>query len=198
MPKATAIWLLENTSLTFKQISDFCELHMLEVESMANGEVGSMPGINPINNKILTYEEIKKCEKSSKLKLKIFKNELPKPKKIAKGAKYTPIAKRQERPSAIKWLLKEFPGISDNEICRLIRTTKNTVDSIKNKTHWNYENIIAKDPLILGFCSEKDLQKISEFHKKDEVKENNIVKDTNDEKNNNENNNDENNKLDEI
>ena len=198
MPKATAIWLLENTSLTFKQISDFCELHMLEVESMANGEVGSMPGINPINNKILTYEEIKKCEKISKLKLKIFKNELPKPKKIAKGAKYTPIAKRQERPSAIKWLLKEFPGISDNEICRLIRTTKNTVDSIKNKTHWNYENIIAKDPLILGFCSEKDLQKISEFHKKDEVKENNIVKDTNDEKNNNENNNDENNKLDEI
>ena len=80
----------------------------------------------------------------TKLKLKINKTELPKPKKIAKGAKYTPIAKRQERPGAIKWLLKEFPTISDNEICRLIRTTKNTVDSIRNKSHWNYENIVAK------------------------------------------------------
>ena len=169
MPKATAIWLLDNTSLTFSQISHFCELHILEIESMANGEaVGKMPGINPINNKILTIDQIKKCEENPKLKLKINKNKLPKPKKIAKGAKYTPIAKRQERPSAIKWLLKEFPSISDNEICRLIRTTKNTVDSIRNKSHWNYENIIAKDPLKLGFCNEKELNKISEIHKKED------------------------------
>ena len=161
MPKATAVWLLENTALSFVQISDFCELHILEIESIANGDVmDKMPGINPINNKILTTDEIKKCEKNSKLKLKINKSELPKPKKIAKGAKYTPIAKRQERPGAIKWLLKEFPSITDNEICRLIRTTKNTVDSIKNKSHWNYENIITKDPVKLGFCSEKDLNKI--------------------------------------
>ena len=104
----------------------------------------------------------------TKLKLKINKSELPKPKKIAKGAKYTPIAKRQERPSAIKWLLKEFPAITDNEICRLIRTTKNTVDSIRNKSHWNYENIIVKDPKNLGFCSEKDLNKILEKHKKED------------------------------
>ena len=169
MPKATAIWLLDNTSLTFNQISDFCELHILEIESMANGEVvGKMPGINPINSKILTPEEIKKCEGNSKLKLKLNKSELPKPKKIAKGAKYTPISKRQERPSAIKWLLKEFPGITDNEICRLIRTTKNTVDSIRNKSHWNYENIITKDPVKLGFCSEKDLNKVSEIQKKED------------------------------
>ena len=169
MPKATAVWLLENTSLTFGQISDFCELHILEIESIANGDVvDKMPGINPINNKILTTDEIKKCEKNSKLKLKINKSELPKPKKIAKGAKYTPIAKRQERPGAIKWLLKEFPTITDNEICRLIRTTKNTVDSIRNKSHWNYENIITKDPVKLGFCSEKDLNKISEIHKKED------------------------------
>jgi len=167
MPKATAVWLLENTSLTFSQISNFCELHILEIESIANGEVvNKMPGINPINNKVLTADEIKKCEKNSKLKLKLNKSELPKPKKIAKGAKYTPIAKRQERPSAIKWLLKEFPTITDNEICSLIRTTKNTVDSIRNKSHWNYENIIRKDPKNLGFCSEKDLNKISEKHKK--------------------------------
>ena len=168
MPKATAVWLLENTSLTFSQISDFSELHILEIESIANGDVmDKMPGINPINNKILTTDEIKKCEKNSKLKLKINKSELPKPKKIAKGAKYTPIAKRQERPGAIKWLLKEFPTITDNEICKLIRTTKNTVDSIRNKSHWNYENIITKDPVKLGFCSEKDLNKVSEIQKKE-------------------------------
>ena len=184
MPKATAVWLLENTSLTFNQISDFCELHMLEIESMANGEVvGKMPGINPINNKVLTIDEIKKCEKNSKLRLKLNKSKLPKPKKMAKGAKYTPISKRQERPSAIKWLLKEFPSITDNEICRLIRTTKNTVDSIRNKSHWNYENIVAKDPLRLGFCGEKDLNKMSNIHKKEnETLSNDIVEEIVDEK----------------
>ena len=187
MPKATAVWLLENTSLTFGQISDFCELHILEIESIANGDVmDKMPGINPINNKILTTDEIKKCEKNSKLKLKINKSKLPKPKKIAKGAKYTPIAKRQERPSAIKWLLKEFPAITDNEICRLIRTTKNTVDSIRNKSHWNYENIITKDPVKLGFCNEKDLNKISEIQKEEE-EEDGPVSNELDEKKNDEN-----------
>ena len=188
MPKATAVWLLENTSLTFSQISNFCELHILEIESIANGEVvNKMPGINPINNKILTIDEIKKCEKNSKLKLKLNKSELPKPKKTTKGAKYTPIAKRQERPSAIKWLLKEFPAITDNEICRLIRTTKNTVDSIRNKSHWNYENIIPKDPLKLGFCNEKDLNKISEMYKKEKEKnENNVAKDVSNQDNNDE------------
>ena len=185
MPKATAVWLLDNTSLTFTQISEFCELHILEVESMANGEVvGKMPGINPINNGILTIDEIKKCEKNQKTRLKINKSSLPKPKKIAKGAKYTPIAKWQERPSAIKWLLKEFPSISDNEICRLIRTTKNTVDSIRNKSHWNYENIIAKDPLKLGFCNIKDLDKISELHKKDEDTKNKFEENNNNDENN--------------
>ena len=162
---------------------------MLEIESIANGEVvNKMPGINPINNKILTIDEIKKCEKNSKLNLKLTKTQLPKPKKIAKGAKYTPIAKRQERPGAIKWLLKEFPSITDNEICRLIRTTKNTVDSIRNKSHWNYENIITKDPVKLGFCNEKDLNKISEIHKNDdETKTNNVVEEVSNEKSSNEN-----------
>ena len=117
-------------------------------------------------------------------RLKINKSELPKPKKIAKGAKYTPIAKRQERPSAIKWLLKEFPSITDNEICRLIRTTKNTVDSIRNKSHWNYENIIAKDPLRLGFCNEKDLNKMSELHKVEKtIEENDQISDNSNENN---------------
>ena len=188
MPKATAVWLLENTSLTFGQISKFCELHILEIESIANGEVvNKMPGTNPINSKILTIDEIKKCEKNSKLNLKLNKTQLPKPKKMAKGTKYTPIAKRQERPSAIKWLLKEFPTITDNEICRLIRTTKNTVDSIRNKNHWNYENIIAKDPKQLGFCNEKDLNKISQMHKKeDETTTNNATEEVSNEKKNDE------------
>ena len=107
---------------------------------------------------------------------------------MAKGTKYTPIAKRQERPSAIKWLLKEFPSITDTEICKLIRTTKNTVDSIRNKSHWNYENIITKDPLKLGFCSEKDLNKISDIHKKEnETTTSDVVKEISNEKNNDEN-----------
>ena len=169
MPKATAIWLLENTTLTFKQISDFCELHILEVQGIADEEIGAkMPGINPITSKILTKEEIKKCEKNTKLKLKIEKSNLPKPRKISKGAKYTPLAKRHERPSSIIWLLKKFPEISDAEVCRLLRTTKNTIDSIRNKTHWNIENIIAKDPIKLGLCSEKEIIKIAEKYKNNE------------------------------
>ena len=169
MPRATAIWLLENTSLTFKQISVFCELHILEVNGIADGEItGKMPGINPITNKILTEQEIKKCEKNPKLKLTIEKTNLPKPRKISKGAKYTPLAKRHERPSSIIWLLKKFPNITDSEICKLLRTTKNTVDSIKNKTHWNIENIISKDPTKLGLCSEKEILKIAEKYKNNE------------------------------
>ena len=131
MPKATAIWLLENTILTFKQISEFCDLHILEVQGIADGEVGGkMPGINPITNKILNEDEIKKCEKNPKKKLSTYKSDLPKPRKISKGAKYTPISKRQERPAAIIWLIKKFPDINDNEICKLLRTTKNTVPLI--------------------------------------------------------------------
>ena len=169
MPRATAIWLIENTGLTFKQISVFCELHILEVNGIADGEItGKMPGINPITNKILTEQEIKKCEKNPKLKLTIEKTNLPKPRKISKGAKYTPLAKRHERPSSIIWLLKKFPSITDSEICKLLRTTKNTVDSIKNKTHWNVENIISKDPTKLGLCSEKEILKIAEKYKNNE------------------------------
>ena len=169
MPRATAIWLIENTGLTFKQISVFCELHILEVNGIADGEItGKMPGINPITNKILTEQEIKKCEKNPKLKLTIEKTNLPKPQKISKGAKYTPLSKRHERPSSIIWILKKFPSITDSEICKLLRTTKNTVDSIKNKTHWNIENIISKDPTKLGLCSEKEILKIAEKYKNNE------------------------------
>ena len=149
---------------------------------------GSFQLIISMQNEWIFMKKSKKCEKNFKLKLKVNKDKLPKPKKMAKGAKYTPIAKRQERPSAIKWLLKEFPSITDTEICKLIRTTKNTVDSIRNKSHWNYENIITKDPLKLGFCREKDLNKIIEKHKKENKKEtNDVVEKISNEKTNNEN-----------
>ena len=179
MPKATAVWLLDNTALTFKQISDFCELHILEVEGIADGAVvGKMPGTNPITNKILTQEEIDKCEKNSKLKLSIQKSSLPKPRKISKGAKYTPISKRHERPSAIIWLIKKFPDITNQEICKLLRTTKHTVESIRNKTHWNIENFSPKDPLKLGLCSQKEMEKINKKYP---------VQETENDENNNEN-----------
>ena len=185
MPKATAIWLLENTTLTFKQISEFCDLHVLEVQGIADGEVGvKMPGTNPITNKILNEDEIKKCEKNPKKKLSTYKSDLPKPRKISKGAKYTPISKRQERPAAIIWLIKKFPDINDNEICKLLRTTKNTVDLIRNKTHWNIENITAKSPIKLGLCNEKDIIKLTEKYKNEEESTNNeTIKDITNEKN---------------
>lgn len=182
MPKATAIWLLENTSLTFKQIADFCNLHTLEVQGIADGVIaGKMPGINPLIDKILTEKEIKKCEKNPKLKLLINKSDLPKPKKISKGAKYTPISKRHERPSAIIWLIKKYPNITDAEICKLLRTTKNTVESIRNKSHWNIDNIISKDPLKLGLCNEKDILKLTKKYSSNQEEENkeNATEDSN-------------------
>ena len=118
--------------------------------------------------KLLSGNSNKALSKKISIKLKIEKSNLPKPLKISKGAKYTPLAKRHERPSSIIWLLKKFPEISDAEVCRLLRTTKNTIDSIRNKTHWNIENIIAKDPTKLGLCSEKEILKIAEKYKNNE------------------------------
>ena len=132
-------------------------------------------------------------KKIQKKKLSTYKSDLPKPRKISKGAKYTPISKRQERPAAIIWLIKKFPDINDNEICKLLRTTKNTVDLIKNKTHWNMENIIAKSPIKLGLCNEKDIIKLTEKYKNEEESTNNeTVKDVTNEKN------EKDNKLDKI
>ena len=160
MPKATAVWLVENTALTFDQIADFTGMHELEIQAIADGEVANgIVGENPLTNGELTIEEIKRCEKKPSSKLKISKSNLPKPKLRSKGARYTPVSKRQERPDAISWVIKNHPELSDSQICRLLRTTKQTVISIKDKTHWNTQNITPQNPVILGLCTEEELQK---------------------------------------
>jgi len=157
MPKATAIWLIENTSLTFIQISEFCGLHILEVESLANGELDTtMAGFDPIVSSQLTVEEIKRCEANpdSKLMLKINQY-LEEDKKVK--TKYTPRSKRQDKPDAISWILKYYPDIPEQDVCGLIGTTKITIRAIKNKTHKNSPAIKPRSPVTLGLCSEADL-----------------------------------------
>ncbi len=166
MPKATAIWLIENTSLSFKQISDFVELHILEVQAIADGEVSS--GIlprNPIENGELSDDEIKKCEKNIKLSLKIRSSDIPMPKTKTKGSRYTPLSKRADKPNGIYWLLKNLPDIPDSKICKIIGTTKNTIKSIKERTFWNMQNIRAQNPFELGLCSKEELDNIIEKYK---------------------------------
>ncbi|MAZ07353.1 MAG: cytoplasmic protein [Rickettsiales bacterium] len=166
MPKATAVWLIENTSLSFKQISDFVGLHMLEVQAIADGEVSS--GIlprNPLENGELSEDEIKKCEKNIKLSLKIRSSDIPMPKTKTKGSRYTPLSKRADKPNGIYWLLKNLPDIPDSKICKIIGTTKNTIKSIKERTFWNMQNIRAQNPFELGLCSKEDLDKIIEKYK---------------------------------
>ena len=166
MPKATAIWLIENTSLSFKQISDFVGLHILEVQAIADGEVSS--GIlprNPLENGELSEDEIKKCEKNVKLSLKIRNSDIPMPKTKTKGSRYTPLSKRADKPNGIYWLLKNLPEIPDSKICKIIGTTKNTIKSIKERTFWNMQNIRAQNPFELGLCSKEDLDKIIEKYK---------------------------------
>lgn len=170
MPKATAVWLVENTSLTFNQIAEFCGMHSLEIQAIADGEVGaSMMGLNPIANGQLTKEEIDRCEKDESAKLQRTKTDLPVI-TSRKGARYTPVAKRQDKPDAIAWLLKHHPELSDLHIRKLIGTTKNSIDAIRNKTHWNMANIKERNPVILGLCTETDLKKIIKIAQESEVR----------------------------
>jgi hypothetical protein len=161
MPKATAVWLVENTSLTFDQIADFCGLHPLEVQGIADEEVANgIKGVDPITHGQLTKEEITRCEKDqgTTLTLSASAVKLMKEQKInSKKGNYIPIARRQDKPNAIVWLLKNCPNISDVQISKLIGTTKNTISLIREKTHWNYNNIRAKDPVLLGLCTQIDL-----------------------------------------
>lgn len=160
MPKATAVWLVENTALTFEQISEFCGLHALEVQAIADGEVAvGMQGMDPIANNVLTQEEIDRCQANPKQKLKAKKSELPQPKARHKGARYTPVAKRQERPDAIAWLLKNYPELTDSQISRLVGTTKSTITAVRDRSHWNISNIKPQNPVGLGICSAMDLEK---------------------------------------
>ncbi len=175
MPKATAIWLVENTALSFNQISEFCGLHLLEVQGIADGEVAvGMRGYDPIDNNQLTKEEIDRCEKDENAKLTLIKSNiienLP-PRK--KDTKYTPLSLRQEKPYAILWLIKRYPTeLSSSQIAKLTGSTKNTVDAIRNGTY--REAVLeAKSPMDVGLCTYKDLEKtLNRKRTKKEVTEN--------------------------
>ncbi len=156
MSKATAIWLVENTSLTFEQIANFCGIHILEVESIADGEFDSkMSGFDPIVSSQLTIDEIRRCEKNPSASLRLKTNPYFEDKNKS-NAKYTPRSKRQDKPDAIAWIVKYYPEIPEQDICSLVGTTKATVHSIKNKTHKNYANLNPKSPVVLGLCSEAE------------------------------------------
>ena len=158
MQKATAVWLVENTSLTFDQISKFCGLHELEVSGIADGEVAQgIRGMDPISTNQLTREEIDRCENDPNSNLKLMVNPAAKDEKKRRGPKYTPLSKRQDKPSAILWLVKFHPDLSDGQISKLVGTTKNTIQSIRQRSHWNINNIQAIDPVALGLCKQVEL-----------------------------------------
>ena len=172
MPKATAVWLVENTSLSFKQIADFCNLHEVEVQGIADGEVAKgIKAYNPIIAGQLTREEIESSSKDVHRSLQLLKTELNISTKKRKKPKYTPLSKRQDRPDAILWLIKKYPELLDSQIAKLIGTTKNTVVSIKKRTYWNFNNLSPKDPIAINLCSQLDLENALEKAKRKIEKE---------------------------
>ena len=164
MPKATAVWLVENTTLTFKQIANFCQLHELEVKGIADGDVAKgIKAYNPILAGQLTREEIDICSKDHEKSLKLSKsNEEVIVSKERKKVKYTPLSKRKDRPDSVLWLAKNFSKLSDGQIAKLVGSTKGTVALIRNRSFWNFSNLVAKDPVILGLCSQLQFEKAIE------------------------------------
>ena len=164
MPKATAVWLIENTTLTFKQIADFCAMHPLEVKGIADGEVANgIIGIDPITNEQLTKEEITRCEANENAKLHLC-DQAEKHAKInskkRKTSHYTPIARRQDKPDAVAWFLRFYPNVTDLQIIKIIGTTKTTINSVKSRAHWNMTNIKPRDPVLLGLCTQMELENL--------------------------------------
>ncbi len=160
MPKATAVWLVENTTLSFEQIADFCGMHELEVQAIADGEVAQgIVGLDPVANGQLDQFEINRCQKSPTASLRLKASANPVPQARPKGTRYTPVSKRHDRPDGIAWILKNHPEITDAQVCKLLGTTKPTIQSIRERTHWNAANIKARNPVTLGLCSEADLEK---------------------------------------
>jgi hypothetical protein len=159
MPKATAVWLVENTSLSFDQIAEFCGLHHLEVKGIADGDVAQgIKGMDPIGSGQLSREEIKRGEGDPDYRLKLAESkvEIP-PVKTKRGPRYTPVSRRQDRPNAVMWLLRNHPELKDSQIIRLVGTTKPTIAAIRDRTHWNATNLAPQDPVTLGLCSQIDL-----------------------------------------
>ena len=158
MRKATAVWLVENTSLTFKQISQFCGLHDLEVSGIADGEVANgIRGMDPIISNQLTQEEIEKCEKDPSAVLTLTVNPATEGEKKRRGPRYTPLSKRQDKPAAIAWLLKFHSELTDSQIIKLVGTTKPTIQAVRARTHWNITNIVPTDPVVLGLSKQVEL-----------------------------------------
>jgi hypothetical protein len=158
MPKATAVWLVENTTLNFEQIAEFCGLHALEVQGVADGEVAiGIVGLDPTLNGQLTREEIARCEADPEARLKMAKVDIPLPALRTKGPRYTPVAKRQDKPDAVAWLIRHHPELSDGQISKLIGTTKQTIAAVRDRSHWNFANLRPRDPVLLGLCSQTDL-----------------------------------------
>jgi len=158
MPKATAVWLVDNTALSFDQIADFCKLHILEVAAIADGDTAfGIKGLDPVNTGQITREEIKRGEEDPNYRLKMAPLKVVIPEKKRRGPRYTPLSKRQDRPNAILWLLRHHDELKDAQIIRLVGTTKATIEQIRNRTHWNIANLTPMDPVMLGLCSQIDL-----------------------------------------
>ena len=158
MPKATAVWLVENTKISFKQIADFCNLHELEVKGIADGDVAKgIKAYNPILAGQLTREEIEACSKNNDKPIVLNKKSLD-IKSQKKKPRYVPLSKRQDRPEAATWLIKNYPQLSEGQIAKLVGSTKNTVISIKNKSYWNSSNLSSKDPVVSNLCSQIDIK----------------------------------------
>ena len=158
MPKATAVWLVDNTALSFDQIAELCTLHPLEVKAIADGESAQgIKGLDPISTGQLSRDEIERAEKNPNHKLKLSEPKVRVPESKRKGPRYTPVSKRQDRPNAILWLVRNHPELKDAQISRLVGTTKSTIEQIRNRTHWNAANLVPMDPVTLGLCSQIDL-----------------------------------------
>ncbi len=161
MPKATAVWLVDNTSLTFEQIADFCQLHELEVKGIADGDVAQgIRGMDPLANGQLNRDELENAQADAAYRMKVAESKVEIPVVTTKrGPRYTPVSRRQDRPDAISWLLRNHPELTDSQVMKLVGTTKPTIQAIRDRTHWNSANITPKDPVTLGLCSQTDLDK---------------------------------------
>jgi uncharacterized protein len=159
MPKATAVWLVENTALSFDQIAEFAKLHPLEVKAIADGDAAQgIKGLDPIQTGQLTRDEIEKGEADTGYKLKLADRRVRVPEqKTKRGPRYTPVSRRQDRPNAILWLIRNHPELKDSQIMRLVGTTKSTIQGIRDRTHWNAATLSPLDPVTLGLCSQIDL-----------------------------------------
>ncbi|MDB4052761.1 DUF1013 domain-containing protein [Octadecabacter sp.] len=178
MAKATAVWLCDNTTMTFKQIADFCDLHELEVQGIADGDVAAgVKGFDPIANKQLTQDEIDKAEADPKHKLELLFHPGSSGEEKRRGPRYTPLSKRQDRPASIYWLVKFHPELTDGQISKLVGTTKPTIQAIRERTHWNINNIEPIDPVALGLCKQGELDMAVQKAAAKKLKEGGVMSD---------------------